>query len=232
MRYEFRFVVAGVTVDDDWAVDLLEDHLDAMLFRGGGVDLLDISFEGLGAVDAAICAARAVEGHVAELKVVRLDRDLVGIPEIADRAEVSRQNVHQWIKGERRSATPFPQPEGTAGRAQIWLWTEVNSWLAQIAKDDGCNYPSRADMADIDAALHSGLARIVEPALRRWLELTHRGAITSAAASSNVGSLATSQIRTRAEAWFEIVSSRMYVPSPDDLVGTAATTSIPVEQVK
>src|SRR5690606_18622153 len=116
MEYEFRFVVEGTSVDDDAAVLVLERELDAMLFRGGGVDLLDVASEGQDAFDAAMNAARAVHQHVPRLRLLRLHRDLVGIPEIAERAGVTRQNVHQWVTGKRRAsgAAPFPAPEGTA----------------------------------------------------------------------------------------------------------------------
>ncbi|MEU9884400.1 hypothetical protein [Sphaerisporangium sp. NPDC051011] len=170
MEYEFRFVVEGASVDHTAAVEVLERELDAMLFRGGGVDLLDIAFEGEDAFDAAMHAARSVARHVPDLRLLRLHRDLVGIPEIAERAGVTRQNVHQWVTGQRRrrGVAPFPAPEGTAGRTQVWLWVEVNAWLKQLSMDDGANRPDRNEIADIDSALNCGLQHRTKLAMERW----------------------------------------------------------------
>jgi predicted DNA-binding transcriptional regulator AlpA len=154
MEYELTFVVSDETVDDDEAVDKLRDSLDAMLHRAGGLDLLTIAFEGDAAVNAAFRAITAISSVAPKIRIHRLDRDLVGIPEIAERAERTRQNVTQWIKGERKSDGPlFPAPEGTAGRASVWLWSEVNEWLKHHGMDDGLHYPNRDEMALIDHAI-------------------------------------------------------------------------------
>ncbi|MEU0520907.1 helix-turn-helix domain-containing protein [Streptosporangium sp. NPDC006007] len=169
MEYEFRFVVEGVSVDDIDVVETLDRELDAMLFRGGGVDLLDIAAEGVDALAAAMKAARGATMSIPGLRVLRLYRDLVGVPEIAERVGVSRQNVHQWIAGKRHGGvSPFPRSEGTAGRAQVWLWTEVNEWLEQIVRGDGVNRPTRNEMADIDSALNCSLQHRTERSMERW----------------------------------------------------------------
>lgn len=153
-EYELTFVVSGETVDNDEAIAKLYDEHGAMLYRAGSVDLLTITYQGDTAVAAALGAITAVSAAVPKIRVHRLDRDLVGIPEIAERTERSRQNVTQWIKGERKSDGPaFPAPEGTAGRASVWLWTEVNAWLKHHGLDDGLHYPSRDEMALIDHAI-------------------------------------------------------------------------------
>src|SRR5690242_11076079 len=101
MELEVTFVVSGATVDDDDAVDALE-AIDAMLFRGAGVDLLTMTATGDNPVIAARTAAVQAISLVPRLRVHRVDRDLVGVQEIADRTGRSRQNVSQWIKGERQ----------------------------------------------------------------------------------------------------------------------------------
>ena len=154
MEYELTFVVSGETVDNEEAVAKLYDAHGAMLCRAGSVDLLTIAYQGENAVAAALGAVTAISSAVPKIRVHRLDRDLVGIPEIAERTERSRQNVTQWIKGERKGdGPPFPAPEGTAGRATVWLWTEVNAWLKHHGLDDGFHYPSRDEMALIDHAI-------------------------------------------------------------------------------
>ncbi|MFI6465545.1 helix-turn-helix transcriptional regulator [Streptomyces sp. NPDC050528] len=159
MDYDFTFVVSGVDVDDQAAVDVLRDRCDALLARAGGVDLLSITSSADTAVEAALIAASAARAAVPQLRVCRLDRDLVGVHEIADRTGRSRQNVSQWIAGERKTqAGAFPAAEGTVGRSQAWLWSEVNSWLALHGLDDGAAYPTRAEMAEIDVALTNSVS--------------------------------------------------------------------------
>jgi predicted DNA-binding transcriptional regulator AlpA len=180
VEYEFRFVVEGASVDDAEIVELLSDELDAMLFRGGGVDLLDIAADGETALEAAMTAARAVVELVPSLRLLHIHRDLVGIPEIAERVGVTRQNVHQWINGERRKGAPlFPRPEGTAGRSSVWLWAEVNDWLNRQGLGDGVRLPSRYDMAEIDSALAHELHYRTPSSLDRWQRNRRIGAVVS-----------------------------------------------------
>ncbi|GGZ81328.1 helix-turn-helix transcriptional regulator [Streptomyces echinoruber] len=159
MDYDFTFVVSGVDVDDQAAVDALQEKCDALLARAGGVDLLVITGTGDSAIDAALTAVSAARAAVPQLRVHRLDRDLVGIHEIAERTGRSRQNVSQWISGARKAqGEPFPAPEGTVGRSQAWLWSEVNRWLAAHGLDDGAMYPTREEMAEIDVALANSVS--------------------------------------------------------------------------
>lgn len=152
--YEFTFVVSGATVDDEHIVDALEEQFDAMLFRGGGMDLLTVSSEGPNPMEAASRVCREILSAIPGLRFERLDRGLVGITEIAERTGRSRQNVSQWIKGERQAEQPpFPPSEGTVGRSQAWLWAEVNEWLRPLGLDDGFTYPNRDEIAIIDALL-------------------------------------------------------------------------------
>ncbi|GAA4234696.1 hypothetical protein GCM10022254_40180 [Actinomadura meridiana] len=176
MEYEFRFVVKGATVDDADIVDLLADTFDAMLFRGAGVDLLDVSGEGRDALDAAVSAVRAIRSTVPQLQLLYLDRDLVGIPEIAERTNATRQAVSLWANGSRRNeAQPFPAPEGVAGRAKVWLWAEVDAWLAFHGLDDGINRPTREEIADIDSALHCGIHLKSSISVERWRRTRRMG---------------------------------------------------------
>ncbi|MGW9025489.1 helix-turn-helix transcriptional regulator [Streptomyces sp. NPDC055722] len=154
MDYDFTFVVSGVDVDDQAAVDALLETCDALLARAGGVDLLSITGSGDSAIEAALTAVSAARAAVPQLQVCRLDRDLVGVHEIAERTGRSRQNVSQWIAGDRKAqGERFPAAEGTVGRSQAWLWSEVNQWLAAHGLDDGVAYPTRTEMAEIDVAL-------------------------------------------------------------------------------
>jgi predicted DNA-binding transcriptional regulator AlpA len=151
--YEFTFVVEGADPDDNEVIEILTERLDATLARGAGVGLLTIEADGKSALDAAGNAMTSAEHLVPQIRFVHLDRDLVGISEIAERTGRSRQNVAQWVSGERHAvaAVPFPKVEGVVGRARIWLWSEVNAWLRSTLSlgDEICG-PSRDEITDID----------------------------------------------------------------------------------
>lgn len=154
------FVVAGVDVDDDQAVSTLMEKLDAMLYRGAGVDLLSIVIDGASAIDAARRAYIGARIHAPNIVFKHLDRDLVGIPEIVERTGRSRQNIAQLVAGERHTdAPPFPPAEGVVGRTRVWLWAEVSAWLKHLGMDDGLARPSREEMTEIDYRLQQGNLR-------------------------------------------------------------------------
>ena len=152
MLYDFTFVIEGVDPGDEEVATALTEELDASLARGAGVDLLLITAEGLSAVDAAQNAMRSVQYVAPQIRLLYVDRDLVGISEIAERTGRSRQNVTQWVNGERRGtiSIPFPKVEGVVGRARIWLWAEVNSWLRILDLGDPIPSPRRHEITDID----------------------------------------------------------------------------------
>jgi len=153
MEYEFTFVVDGVDVDDDAVISVLFDSLDAQLARVGGQLRLTIGAEGIDAVKAAEMVIAAVGDAVPRLRLLRLDRDLVSTSDIAERTRRTRQNVAQWISGERHQDPPFPKPETFVGRSRVWLWSEVNRWLRGIGLADPVRYPTREEMTLIDLLL-------------------------------------------------------------------------------
>lgn len=151
-EYEFTFVLDGISLDDD-AVQTLTEELDALLSSSHGTVRMTAAGQGADAVTAAMATASRARDLVPGLRVLRLDRDLVGVADIAERTGRTRQNVNQWVHGDRREETPFPPPEGTVGRSLVWLWAEVDEWLREAGLGDGENRPTRAEMADIDFLL-------------------------------------------------------------------------------
>jgi hypothetical protein len=165
-QYELTFVVEGISPEDDDAVAVLARDLDASVALGAGVTLLLITAEGSDAIDAARNAVLGVLFRVPSVRFLYLDRDLVGISEIAERTGRSRQNVSQWVMAERHSdiAEPFPRPEGVVGRARVWLWAEVNAWLRNLDLADEFPGPIRAEMIDIDYMIrHHQLLKLERP---------------------------------------------------------------------
>jgi predicted DNA-binding transcriptional regulator AlpA len=152
-EYEFLLVVDGVSVDDEQVVSCITNTFDGLLSWNRGVHRLAVCSEGQSAIDALEKLRPRLASEVPSLRLLRLDLDLVGVSDIADRTGHSRQNVQQWVTSERHARRPFPPPEGSAGRSPVWRWAEVNAWLKPLGIDDHMMRPTREESAFIDVAL-------------------------------------------------------------------------------
>ncbi|ADH65633.1 MULTISPECIES: helix-turn-helix transcriptional regulator [Nocardiopsis] len=164
-EYEFVFVVDGFDLDDHDTVQALSESFDALVSSWHGSLRLSVAALGPDAVTAARSLVERVHVTVPGVRIVRLDRELVGISDIAEITGRSRQNVDQWVRGQRHDGVPFPAPEAAVGRSLVWLWSEVNAWLRGIGLDDGQLRPTRTEMSEIDWLLQT--SRKVELALVR-----------------------------------------------------------------
>ena len=152
-EYEFVLVVDGVPTEDDEAVAILTDAFDGVLSWNRGLYRLAVSGTGRDSYEAASRLVSRLTAALPGLKIVRLDPELVGISDIAHRIGHSRQNVQQWVNGERNGSRPFPAPEGCAGRSLVWRWADVNEWLRPLGVSDEAVRPSREEAARIDVML-------------------------------------------------------------------------------
>ena len=152
-EYEFLFVVDGVSIDDDEAVATLAGAFDGVLSWNRGLHRLAVSGPGRDSREAAATLVSRLAAALPGLRMVRLDPELVGISDIAQRIGHSRQNVLQWVNGERNGSRPFPAPEGCAGRSLVWRWADVNEWLRPLGVADEAVRPSREEATRIDGML-------------------------------------------------------------------------------
>ena len=152
-EYEFVLVVDGVPTEDDEAVAILTDAFDGVLSWNRGLYRLAVSGTGRDSYEAASRLVSRLTAALPGLKIVRLDPELVGISDIAQRIGHSRQNVQQWVNGERNGSRPFPAPEGCAGRSLVWRWADVNEWLRPLGVSDEAVRLSREEAARIDVML-------------------------------------------------------------------------------
>ncbi len=112
--------------------DLYENGCDDALicFRNSTVyldfDRLNSSLE-----NAIISAINDVECSESGARVIRVAPDnYVSESEIANRFDVKRQTVSQWIKGQRYQSTPFPHPcLGLESKSTFWYWPNVLEWF-------------------------------------------------------------------------------------------------------
>lgn len=156
---EFDFEIAFVTeplVDPaDERIDRATEALpDLVVSSGDGLTVITVLAPGPAAVAAGFTAAATIE--LSGIHVYRSYQDLVSRQDIADRADVTRQAVGNWVRGDRRSGASFPAPVSrVAGGA--WLWGDVVAWLRGGGRsiDGDIEYPSLVDHNRIDLLLAS-----------------------------------------------------------------------------
>ena len=153
MEYQFLIVVADVSADDSGAVTAITENFNGQLSSHHGVRRLAVPSQGTSAMEALRNLLNRMAEAAPGLRLVRLDPDLVGVPDIAGRTGHTRQNVQQWTNGERNGDRPFPPPEGSAGRSLVWRWAEVNAWLRPLGLADQAVRPTREESAFLDVAL-------------------------------------------------------------------------------
>ena len=121
-EYEFVLIVDGVSTEDDEAVAILTDAFDGVLSWNRGLYRLAVSGTGRDSYEAASRLVSRLTGALPGLKIVRLDPELVGISDIAQRIGHSRQNVQQWVNGERNGEPAVPgtgRVRGTVSRLAL-----------------------------------------------------------------------------------------------------------------
>ena len=154
MEFEFLLIIDGVSIDDDPAMTVLAEQFDAVVSDSRGVVRVAVSAEGIDPVNALSSLVVRLATAVPSLQVMRLDLDLVGIGDIAERTNRSRQNVQQWVDGERQlGGGPFPYPEGTAGRSLVWRWSDVYAWLRPLGLIEDEHILGRVDVLMLEMFL-------------------------------------------------------------------------------
>lgn len=168
--FEIIYVVRDLDGAFDPRIEAME-HVDAVFESHAGLNLATLTVEGhTRGWSAAFGGANLLKE--AGFEVVRTYPDMVDRAEIAERAQVTRQAVGNWARGERHGDTYFPSPVNLASGG-LWLWKDVADWLRgrQLLDDDGLDYPSLSDHAHVDAMLSSirsmtlGTVHAKEPAL-------------------------------------------------------------------
>ncbi|WP_256837727.1 helix-turn-helix transcriptional regulator [Ornithinimicrobium faecis] len=132
IEYEFMFVIDPV--DDDTEQILIEEF-GGFIGGHGRTTLLTVSFECTNAVAAAQAVVTELRQH--GVRVRRVYDDLVTRAQIAERTDMTRQAVGLWVRRERQTERPFPEPFVLTGGG-LWRWDEVNTWLrdARLPHDD------------------------------------------------------------------------------------------------
>lgn len=124
----FSVIVNGFDLESEVQNRKLEYvPYDASAGSTNGVVSIDIECDSLDPIDSV---ARVDEDLKSiGVTIVRIDLDLVNLPDIAERADSTRETVRLWSIGARRSN--FPAPFTVAGASKLWAWVDVYDWLIE-----------------------------------------------------------------------------------------------------
>lgn len=133
--YEFAWVVEGFDMDDDATLDRLYETFDDVSAGSiAGRVTVDFVVEANGPSEALFTTLDRFTMAFPHVRVLRLDRDLVAIPDIADRTERTPESVRLLVNG-KRGPGGFPTPVGTlGGGTRVWEWAAVVDWFSSMGQ--------------------------------------------------------------------------------------------------
>lgn len=169
----------SLVLDD---VELTNEHLDcifealpdAVPAAVGGVVTLTVPVDAPSAESAAFQLVEVVGSILPEATAIRLDQDLVSVPDIAERTGRSRESIRLLVEG-KRGPGRFPFPVGTVGDGiRVWPWASVLGWFSgELGEDLG----ERAVPPEVAAVVDACLAA-------RKQHLAHRSRLTWSAGTT------------------------------------------------
>jgi hypothetical protein len=149
--YELIFVIPEVSSPADERIGKIADSFDIVVESHGDLTLATVIVEGLDATTAGLAAAQTL--HLNGLTPIRTYLDLVSRQDIADRADVSRQAVGNWVRHDRHETDPFPAPHSLVSGG-VWLWADVAKWLSRRGiYTERVDHPTLADHTRLDLCL-------------------------------------------------------------------------------
>jgi hypothetical protein len=134
--YNFSLVLGGISN----RTPLLEDKLysagcdDALVCFYGSTVYLQFDREAKSFQDAVLSAIQQMES-LSDCRVTAVDAGgYVGISDIAERSDLTKQSISLLKEGKRGSGD-FPSPlYRLTGKQPLWQWSEVAEWLASYEK--------------------------------------------------------------------------------------------------
>lgn len=149
--FRLNIVFAGVDFDDDVVFDALGELSNVTWRSQGRYAFATAVIDAPSALKAADLVTQQVTKLVPSARPIRLDDDLVSIPDVAGRVGVTREAVRNWANGTRHAN--FPLPRGVVGDGiKVWAWSDVSVWLRDnLALGDAEEFPSAHDAALINA---------------------------------------------------------------------------------
>lgn len=158
-EFEIAFVIPEFTDAFDPRVSRVEEAMEVVASSHGGLSIATVIATG----GDAVAAGRAASATLSScgLPPQRTYPDLVSRQDIADRLEVSRQAVGNWVRGERHQSLPFPGPVHRVAGG-VWLWGDVADRLRRTGRNvaDDLYFPTIEDHAQLDSLLANGTSAL------------------------------------------------------------------------
>jgi len=129
-NYEFSVQVAGLDIENESQLKQLKnDAITIVAFASNGLTMLGVEMAA-GSPESAFNEFKSfLNKYASDIKIKRVDLDLVSLSQIAERLDVTREAARLWAIGERRQ--DFPEPFTSAGQSLLWAWSEVFDWLTE-----------------------------------------------------------------------------------------------------
>ncbi|AEF46832.1 DNA-binding protein [Serratia sp. AS12] len=134
--YHFSLTLTGVTSE----TANLEDALyaggcdDGLICFYGKTVYLEFDRESDSFAKAIFSAIEDIESAGIAAQVVSVDSSLVGLSDIAELTDMSRQAI-AMLKDGTRGSGDFPSPiQRIKGSSPLWRWASVATWLASKGK--------------------------------------------------------------------------------------------------
>lgn len=166
--FNVSLVLENIELTDERLDHIFEALPDAVPANAGGILTLTAPVQAANAETAAFHLVEVVAAVLPDAIAIRLDQDLVAIPDIAERTGRSRESIRLLVEG-KRGPGRFPSPVGTVGGGiRVWPWASVLDWfLNKLGEDLGEHGVPAEVAAVVDACL----------AVRRQ-HLAHRTRVT------------------------------------------------------
>jgi hypothetical protein len=168
--FRLNIVFSGVDFDDDEVFETLAEPSNIVWRSQGCYAFATAIVEAPSAFKAADLVTQQVTRLVPSARPIRLDDDLVSIPDVAGRVGVTREAVRNWANGARHAN--FPMPRGVVGDGiKVWAWADVSLWLQEnLGLGDSEQFPSAHDAVLINALFSDAAHRhfVSEPAPATW----------------------------------------------------------------
>jgi hypothetical protein len=173
-NYEIAFVTEPITDPADERLEHASSLIPILAVAyHGDLTLITTLVNAANAVEAGVAAARAIDAS--GIRVQRTYQDLVSRQDVADRLNVTRQAVGNWVRGDRHDETPFPAPASlVAGGA--WLWGDVAAWARSQGYDLGdADYPTLKDHARLDLLIANHIQSVTVSTVVESGDIAFRG---------------------------------------------------------
>ena len=136
MVYHFTLTLTGVNAQTPGLEDVLFESGcdDALLCFYGNTAYLEFDRAGSSFEQAVLSAIDDIESSALPARVVSVDATLLGLSDIAQRSQLSRQAV-AMLKDGTRGPGSFPAPvQRLTGHSPLWRWAAVARWLHENGK--------------------------------------------------------------------------------------------------